>query len=250
MQRRLSIIFLWLCCTCSLSQARSFNQQKTDSLLHENLQGYDLQALYNYTPDMFVLGFIGNDFERFRIHFLSFKKDSTQPNQYLISGKDKVKENVCAFSGYLHIDSIKPRALSAFAAHDTAYPTVPFRIYGHYEFKEDAANSHSGILSGTCYIDAYFDLLYQVQYDERVLATDMFCNNQFSGTWKSYDGKNVMTCNWGDYRIPNAGKLDIGVGEFNPDVKYNAHGWGDYVREFKDADDMERYKNDPKRVWW
>jgi hypothetical protein len=59
-----------------------------------------------------------------------------------------------------------------------------------------------------------------------------------------------MICNWGDYRIPNAGKLDIGVGEFNPDAKYNAHGWCDYIREFKDADEMERYKNDPKRFWW
>lgn len=250
MLSRLSIILFWLCCAGSLAQARSFNQQKTDSLLHENLSAYDLHALYNYTPDMFVLGYIGKDYERFRIHFLSFKKDSTQPNRYLISGKDKVKENVCAFSGYLQIDSVKPRALSAFAAHDTAYPTVPFRIYGHYEFKEDVNNAHAGILSGNCYIDAYFDLLYQVQYDERVLATDMFCNNQFSGMWNAYDGKSNVVCNWGDYRIPNAGKLDIGVGEFKPDDKYNANGWGDYVREFKDEEALEKYKNDPKLIWW
>ncbi len=56
---------------------------------------------------------------------------------------------------------------------------------------------------------------------------DGFKNNQFVGTWKSYKNKVVKKCHWGDYRIPDCGDLDIGVGDISINKKYVRNGWQD-----------------------
>ena len=38
----------------------------------------------------------------------------------------------------------------------------------------------------------------------------------------------MKRCNWGDYRIPNCGDLDIGAGGFSPADKYLTNGWQNY----------------------
>ena len=51
-----------------------------------------------------------------------------------------------------------------------------------------------------------------------------YINNQFTGTWKPYNSNNERTANWGDYRIPQSGDLDIGASEFSPADKHLKFG--------------------------
>ncbi len=54
---------------------------------------------------------------------------------------------------------------------------------------------------------------------------DSYCNHQFMGTWSPYDAENKKPAYWGDYRIPEAGDLDIGAGEFSSNPEYASRGW-------------------------
>ncbi|WP_260390444.1 hypothetical protein [Riemerella anatipestifer] len=60
----------------------------------------------------------------------------------------------------------------------------------------------------------------QFRYDALNFFSDGFSNNQFVGSWTSYKTNITKRCNWGDYRIPESGDLDIGVGEFSVKDKY------------------------------
>ncbi|NOQ27719.1 MAG: hypothetical protein GQ564_20335 [Bacteroidales bacterium] len=54
--------------------------------------------------------------------------------------------------------------------------------------------------------------------------SDSYRNNQHIGIWKPYDSENIKTCNWGNYRIPFSGDLDIGAGEFSVNSKKKKTG--------------------------
>lgn len=71
----------------------------------------------------------------------------------------------------------------------------------------------------------FIDKNGKVKYDDTEDCSDSYTNNQFAGTWKSYTDNIIKTCNWGDYRIPASGDLDIGAGEFSPSDKYLKYGW-------------------------
>jgi hypothetical protein len=43
-----------------------------------------------------------------------------------------------------------------------------------------------------------------------------------------YGNPKLKICNWGEFRIPFSGDLDIGAGEFSPNPKYFSKGWADY----------------------
>ena len=49
------------------------------------------------------LGFTGDNFQRFFIHFITVKKSNANPYQYIVTGKTKVKETTCRFSGIIQI---------------------------------------------------------------------------------------------------------------------------------------------------
>ncbi|HMU12618.1 MAG TPA: hypothetical protein PKE53_01360, partial [Flavobacteriales bacterium] len=46
-----------------------------------------------------ILGFIGNDYQRLYIRFISVIQNPTNPYEYLVYGKTMVKETVCSFQG-------------------------------------------------------------------------------------------------------------------------------------------------------
>lgn len=62
--------------------------------------------------------------------------------------------------------------------------------------------------------------------------SDSYYNNSCVGTWRSYRSKSEKKCNWGEYRIPGCGDLDIGAGEFSPNPKYFKYGWELYNRAY------------------
>jgi hypothetical protein len=74
-----------------------------------------------------------------------------------------------------------------------------------------------------------------LKYNSLELGADGYSNNQCVGTWTSYITKNSKKCDWGDFRIPESDKLDVGAGEFIPDEKFAKFGWDNYLRAFEEG---------------
>jgi len=58
--------------------------------------------------------------------------------------------------------------------------------------------------------------------------------------------------NWGDYRIPDSGELDLGAGEFSPAEKYWGNGWESYMKVRMGSTETERKKAyaEEYEEWW
>ncbi|MGC9344740.1 MAG: hypothetical protein ACP5E3_18680, partial [Bacteroidales bacterium] len=85
------------------------------------------------------LGFIGENFQRLQIRFLSVIQNFDNPYEYFMYGKTKVKDNICEFQGSLIIRE-------AGVVEDEDYPDIN-RAYlaGDYVLFEDQSCLHSGI---------------------------------------------------------------------------------------------------------
>lgn len=174
------------------------------------------------------IGYIGNKYQRFYIHFSSVKKGEN--NQYVIEGKTRVKNNVCNFNGVIDIKESRVGNIEWIIDSLEYYNTGI--IKGTYSLKEDSTQVHSGILNGNFELCFYIDKSNNIRYNALNLGvSDGFYNNQFNGTWISYDNKISLKCCWGDFRIPDSENLDIGAGEFSPSEMYIKNGWQNYMNE-------------------
>ncbi len=50
-----------------------------------------------FIPRPEPLGFIGENYQRFYIHFIAAHRNPTNNLQYLVTGKTKVRSNICFF---------------------------------------------------------------------------------------------------------------------------------------------------------
>jgi len=192
------------------------------------------------------LGFIGNNYQRFYIHFTTVKKNKLNPYQYQVIGKTKVKNNICLFAGIITIDS-------ACYDNDTTLH-LPRNIRRGYVtcsciFREDTSCKNSGIITGFLCTDWCF-YKGQLCYDNMEGVSDGYSNNEFEGQWKSYKGNIAKKCNWGNERIPNCGDLDVGAVEFSPDDKYLKNGWQSYRDQFKQTDEGRNARAIECAAWW
>src|SRR5690348_15716834 len=92
-----------------------FSQDHNDSLLYRIVLSKDLSNVIN--PDSIIddegkkykrpdpLGFMDTNFYRLYIHFTSFKQSRKNPIVYNINGKTKFKNNICAITGTLVINT-------------------------------------------------------------------------------------------------------------------------------------------------
>lgn len=212
----------------------------------DDFKNTDFSKIFTFTDEQYVYGFIGESYQRFQIKFISIKKDISTPDQYLVYGKSMVKGNVDDFNGKLTIKRIDKSPTISWGADDT-YKNKgikgEYMIYGEYRFDENKSQNHSGVFTGTFQTDFYVDKNGRAKYDDIDNISDSFTNNQFTGNWTSYDGKIKQRCNWGDYRIPDCGNLDIGAGEFSPGDEYVKNGW----QEFRKNNKQTASK---KAIWW
>ncbi|MEZ4755696.1 MAG: hypothetical protein R2817_02590 [Flavobacteriales bacterium] len=90
--------------TCSIGQEHEptlFLQEvlkKGDILpreLKDSLPAKNFSKLWTTVPNWLVYGFIGDDYQRFRVNFLSVIKDDIDPSLYRVYGKSKVRTNLC-----------------------------------------------------------------------------------------------------------------------------------------------------------
>lgn len=207
---------------------------------------FDISGLLTKTSNASVFGFIGSDYQRIRIKIASIIKNKDLQDQYFVYGKSMVKENICEFQGLLKITN-------AFNLKDPDIENVRQGIIiGEYTFYENPSQKHVGQFNGIFKLNWYLDKQGQIQYNDLADVADEFSNNEFVGTWASYNGKIIKPCHWGDHRIPMSGDLDVGTGEFVPDNKYIANGWLTYMQAFSGISDgnSEEARKKEQAVWW
>ena len=193
------------------------------------------------------LGYIGENYQRFHIHFISVIKNSEKPLEYFVYGKTKVKNNVSEFQGTIIIEK-------AIVFNELEFPEIKQgEVIGKYKFFENSEQKGTGVLEGTFKTNFYLLENENLTYNALWFSADGFCNNMFKGTWTSYRTKKVKTCNWGDYRIPDSGKLDIGAGEFGVNPNYLNYGWENYENAYFGNTNNEISKKafaNEKKEWW
>ena len=139
-----------------------------------------------------------------------------------------VKTNIDEFNGTIKISNIRKfKPLLHGCEDEYKYKNYKgeFVLLGDYVFQENSQQKHAGVFKGTFRSDFFIGKYDRIKYDDIEDCSDSYTNNQFVGQWASYDGKVIQRCNWGDFRIPNSGKMDIGAGEFSPDDQYLKYGW-------------------------
>ncbi len=224
----------------SLTFLNSYSQDKD---FKKEILTYDLSNIWMTENSRFPLGFIGEDFYRFHIHFISVIKNLQKPEEYFVYSKTMVKNNICEFQGVIIIkDAIKYS--EKYIAKDTFQQGM---LTAEYTFYESRNQKHSGKFEGKNSVNWYLDKNNKIYYDDLMVGADGFKNNRFIGSWKSNDSKTVKKCNWGDFRIPDDKDLDQGDGQFHPNEKYKKNGWENLIKanHGDDAANKLEYKE-----WW
>lgn len=240
-----------------LTPILSFGQENNTSDFLDKVSNHDFSNLWTLTEftdndkDRIIrqepLGYIGENYQRFFIHFISAIQNPKNKLEYFIYGKTKVKDNICSFQGIVKITQAK-----TYNKRDVQSVKQGF-IKGQYEFFEDGDKNGTGILKGVFQTDFYVDEKGKLQYDAMSFISDEYCNNQFEGTWTSYKSGQSKKCNWGDFRIPDSGDLDVGAGEFGPAQKYEENGWKNYylaVVYSPDKPEAQEAKKKENEKWW
>lgn len=217
----------------------------------DSITQYDFSSLWTFTDNSLVYGFIGDNYQRIQIKITSVSKDKKNLDIYHVIGKSKVKNDICQFSGTLKIKKARLYKNMHWGI-DEEYKNRGIKKQGiliaQYDFSEDSTHVNAGIFEGLLSTSWLLDRNGRLRYDDIEKNSDSYCNNQFVGSWKGYKNNYKKVCNWGDYRIPISGDLDIGAGEFSPADKYLQFGWQIY----RDAYINENKKAilEEEKKWW
>ena len=216
---------------------------------YSEIANYDLAPFfpeYNASPYNRFIGFIGNDLQRFYIHFTEVKRSVDDPYRYLVRGKTRVKNNICDVAGTITI--LRSGRL---AEQDASDFTEGF-ILAQIDFAEDSKQAGTGTITGQMFTEFYLD-------EQGVMfASDVAGNKslQFSCIWTSYKTGAKKICNFGIWRIPHTGlpegvRLDHGDGEFSPGGQYSGKGWKSYIEcRRRNWNEDNPFCREEARKWW
>lgn len=194
-----------------------------------------------------ILGFLGDNYQRFQIHFISIIQNPNNPYEYLAFGKTKVKEAVCNFQGTITIKESSTANNEFYPAYREGIAKCEVVLY------EDSKQPSTGYFKGILNCGFIIDAKGKFRYDGLMYASDGFCNNSFKGSWISYKTKSAKKCHWGDFRIPDSGDLDIGAGEFSLNSKYAKNGWETYRAAWccdPELPETKKAKQKEAQHWW
>lgn len=254
MRTYLLLIFIFLFSSSSLQA-----QQPPSTNFYQNIKNYNLSRLWKAdsiilevgpekAPFPEPLGFIGDNYQRFYIHYLSVTKVRDSPYVYKITGKTRVKNNICNFTGQIRILKAvlyKEPVTSEFAPFKNGSVTC------QVTFNEDSTQYGSGVIKGTLVSNFYIDKKGKLYYDALMAVADVFSNNECTATWTSYKTGKSKTCNWGDYRIPESRQLDTGAGVFCVAEEYRKNGWESYYNAYSGPEATQaKAQAEEDREWW
>jgi len=218
-------------------------------LISDSLTVIDSEGFSENVKRPEILGFIGENYQRLQIHFISVIKNPEKPTEYFVFGKTKVKGNVCSFHGTMQAVH---SGIQIADSSTSLFGFVEFEVKLYEDQKQAASGYFAGKLK-TTFVLALGTRSEQkgISYNGTGFNADKFCNNQFVGTWTSYATKAIKKCHWGEFRIPECGDLDIGAGEFSVSEKYVKNGWENYMLLLNLGDDAEKRKRAlANEIWW
>lgn len=236
-------------------------QERPSVNFYENIKNYNLHDLW--TGDSIIIedgperrlfpepiGFIGDNFQRFYIHYTSVIKSKDTPYLYHVTGKTRVKNNICNFRGQIYIQ----KAVLYTVAESPAYSNLKSgSVSCQITLYEDSTQNGSGMIKGKLVSDFYLDKGGRVHYSGLMFTTDFFYNNSCEAIWTSYKTGISKKCNWGDFRIPGSGQMDNGVSEFHVIDKYVRNGWENYRSAWTgnpEAPEVVKARAEEFRKWW
>ena len=197
-----------------------------DSIFTEKYSKFNFSNLLS--PKTEIVGFIGTEYKRIKIDFIDVKKSNDYNTIYKVFGKSIIGSNTCDFSGSIKIKKIREYH-SLHLGLDNIYADSGIVSQGviiaEYELNESMEQKFSGTFKGVMTLWFYVDKSGEIKYDNIVNHSDSYRNNQYVGEWSQYGSGISKTCNWGEFRVPLCGDLDIGAGEFSVNPKYQQNGW-------------------------
>ena len=218
---------------------------------HSEIAQYDMSSFFLRTdnsPYSHFIGFIGDDLQRFYIHFTEMKKSAEDPYRYLVRGKTRVKKNVYDVTGTMTILRSGRRA-----EQEQDSPEFPEGfILAQVDLAEDKKQADTGTITGQMFTEFYLDEQGVMKAGD-VPGTKSL---QFSCTWTSYKTGAKKVCNFGEGRIPRTGlpkgvRLDVGDGEFSPDFQYSDKGWKSYIEcRHRNWNEDDFFCREEARKWW
>lgn len=172
------------------------------------------------------LGFRGDNFQRFYIHFDTVYKVS--PTVYRMEARSRCKDEICHIHGRILIDSVVTFDECDVVDDVIKKLTECGTVYAHYEMEASVGSMPVARLFGR---SSYGYLVHNdsVYYDAMMIVADEYNNNQYAGKWVDLVTNDTLTCNWGDFRIPESKELDGGCGLFIPGEDYYNLGWKPYL---------------------
>lgn len=231
---------------------------KIDSLeLVSQFNNFDYSTLFLDSNTSF-LGFRGEKYQRIDIKFMLVIKNRKELNKYFVFGKRREGQNIFRFIGEIEISNIRELINSkkqiylneAIKQKDDdqikRFSIKKYALFATYSFFEDPNKLGSGQLEGNLEVDFFLDGDKIIKHFD--IESDGYKNNIHIGTWIGYLERISLICNWGEFRIPNSGDLDIGVGEFTPNPKYFKNGWESYYNAYIIND--KKAREEEEVTWW
>jgi len=189
------------------------------------------------------LGFIGETYQRFYLHYANITRCKTNSCQYIVKGKTMVKNTIRNFSGTITIKA------AGIYLKQFDYRYRQGFVICDLNFKEDSTQTATGIFTGTLTTNFYLDEINTIQYDDLLFGADLYFNNQCEAQWKSYTTGKTKIVNWGDYRIPASKGIDIGDGEFMIAERFVKNGWQNYKQSRGNPEDTATSLAGLKEAW-
>lgn len=172
------------------------------------------------------LGFKGDHFQRFYIHFDTVYKVS--PTVYQVEARSRCKDVIRHIQGRILIDSVVTFDECDLSDDFIKGLSECGAVYAHYEMEASLKPAPDAQLFGR---STYWYIVRNdsVYYDALMIVADGYSNNQYTGKWVDLVTGDTLTCNWGDFRIPESRELDGGCALFIPGEEYYDLGWKPYL---------------------
>lgn len=193
------------------------------------------------------LGFIGDNFNRFKIHFETAFQYPRKKLEYFVTGKTKTGTDVRKFQGIMTVTD------AVLTASDDESQQQQGTIEGKYNLIEDPGEGAAGVYSGKFTINFVLDESGNLLYDATDLGSNSYSNNQFEGVFTANSDSSQRVCNWGDFRIPGTKGFDVGKVRLSPAAPFVANGWENYrlteIHPEKTQEGMEARMRE-QHEWW
>jgi hypothetical protein len=247
----------------SLSLVQEAKAQPTGTAnFLNNIKNYNLASLWRADrlkmidfkgTDAFPepLGIIGNNCQRFYIHYTSVLKDPANPYRYNVKGKTRVGNLIKQFTGTITLTQA-----GIYKPGNNPYASEPYKGYKRGKaiarvlLTETTPAAGISTISGDLTTEFCIDSKNNLNYDTLDYGIDGYSNNQFTGSWTAKGSKSSQRLVYGDISFQDDRFADVYGITVPPE--FEKYGWQSFVNAI--SDDIRPASKaaiaEEKRQWW